>query len=158
MSVCCQVAEKWFHSYASVSGAVHRILDALMYYTSMLLGCPPPLSSYGSHALTRDNRAWPHFRGYIGALDWSHIPVYVTHAEQASNWKNRKGWSSQIVLAAVDFEENIVSEGATRNILSSRCWVRTKEPSFASAIRRGTTAPPHIPQCPATGSFITGVV
>ena len=55
------------------------------------------------HAKVKDSRFWPHFKGAIGAIDGSHVPVSVPE-EQVVNHTCRHGYTSQNVLAICDFD------------------------------------------------------
>ena len=55
------------------------------------------------HAKVKDSRFWPHFKGAIGAIDGSHIPVSVPE-EELVNHTCRHGYTSQNVLAICDFD------------------------------------------------------
>lgn len=48
-----------------------------------------------------------YFKGCVGALDGGHIPVRVSKMD-AAPWRNRKGFHSQNVLFACDFDTFIV--------------------------------------------------
>ena len=55
------------------------------------------------HPKIRDKRFWPHFKGCIGAIDGSHVPVVVP-AKETVNYTGRHGYTSQNVLAVCDFD------------------------------------------------------
>lgn len=55
------------------------------------------------HAKVKDARFWPHFKGAIGAIDGSHVPVSVP-ADEVVNHTCRHGYTSQNVLAICDFD------------------------------------------------------
>ena len=55
------------------------------------------------HAKVKDNRFWTHFKGAIGAIDGSHVPVSVP-GEEVVNHTCRHGYTSQNVLAVCDFD------------------------------------------------------
>jgi hypothetical protein len=50
-----------------------------------------------------DNKYYPFFEHCIGALDGTHVPIHVPAAE-APRYRCRKGFLSQNVLAACDFD------------------------------------------------------
>jgi hypothetical protein len=54
------------------------------------------------HPVIRDKRFWPHFKGCIGAIDGSHVPIVVP-AKETLNYTRRHGYTSQKVLAICDF-------------------------------------------------------
>jgi hypothetical protein len=53
--------------------------------------------------LREGNEKFKYFSGCVGAFDGSHIPVVVS-AEEAVNFRNRKQWTSQNVLFAVNHD------------------------------------------------------
>ncbi len=55
------------------------------------------------HDKIKEERFWPHFKGAIGAIDGSHVPVLVP-ADDMVNHTNRHGYTSQNVLAICDFD------------------------------------------------------
>ena len=55
------------------------------------------------HEKIKEERFWPHFKGAIGAIDGSHVPVSVP-ADDAVNHRCRHGFTSQNVLAVCDFD------------------------------------------------------
>ena len=55
------------------------------------------------HAKVKDTRFWPHFKGAIGAIDGSHVPVSVPE-DEVVNHTCRHGYTSQNVLAICDFD------------------------------------------------------
>jgi len=55
------------------------------------------------HDKIKEERFWPHFKGAIGAIDGSHVPVSVP-ADDMVNHTNRHGYTSQNVLAICDFD------------------------------------------------------
>jgi DDE superfamily endonuclease len=52
-------------------------------------------------------RFWPYFRDCVGALDGSHIKAFIS-GQNPAPWRNRKGYLSQNVLIACDFDLQIV--------------------------------------------------
>jgi hypothetical protein len=45
-----------------------------------------------------------HFQSCIGAVDGTHIPIFISGGESQKPWFNRKGWMSQNVMATCDFD------------------------------------------------------
>ena len=54
-----------------------------------------------------DEDFYPYFRDSLGAIDGTHIPVFVPEEKRAP-YRNRKGLVSQNVLAACSFEFKFV--------------------------------------------------
>lgn len=93
------LAERWQHSTATISDAIHCLMDALMRCESFLFIAPN--GNEASDKL-RDPKYSP-FDGCIGAVDGTHIPAFVKTEEQAP-FRNRKGFISQNVLAVANFD------------------------------------------------------
>ena len=55
------------------------------------------------HPRVQDPRFWPHFKGGIGAIDGSRIPVEIP-ADEVVNHTGRHGYTSQNLLAICDFD------------------------------------------------------
>lgn len=55
-----------------------------------------------------NNDKFKHFKGCLGALDGTHIPVKFGQHEPPDQWRNRKGFYSQNVLFVCDFDLNFV--------------------------------------------------
>jgi DDE superfamily endonuclease len=53
--------------------------------------------------IQQNTKFWPYFKDCIGAIDGTHIYIYIPTAEQAA-WRNRKGFISQNVFAACSFD------------------------------------------------------
>ena len=53
--------------------------------------------------ISSDKRFAGYFSGVCGAIDGTHIPVFVPFVDQAA-WRNRKGWLSQNVFAACSLD------------------------------------------------------
>jgi hypothetical protein len=55
------------------------------------------------HEKLKEHRFWPHFKGAIGAMDETHIPVVVP-VDEVINYTCRHRYTSQNVLAICDFD------------------------------------------------------
>jgi hypothetical protein len=79
----------------------HEVLDALliMYPSFVHL---PDLTTPLAGRISDDRRFFPFFKDCIGAIDGTHITASVP-TEEHSRYRNRKGFLSQNVLAACDF-------------------------------------------------------
>ena len=60
-----------------------------------------------SKAIYDNNKFYPFFEDCIGAIDGTHIPIFVPFNDQA-RYRNRKGTLSQNVLAACNFDLRFV--------------------------------------------------
>lgn len=80
-------AEMFHHSTDSISKVFHEVLEA-----TRILGrhwIRTPTAEYGDISFKDDPKRWPFFKGCIGALDGSHIPMSIP-SDQQSGWRNRK--------------------------------------------------------------------
>jgi hypothetical protein len=91
--------------------SIHRILSALTsktVYRAYVKLPPDNLSFPDSIAGTWNKRNFsPYFNACLGALDGTHVPVYVPEMLRAA-YRNRKGEVSQNVLTVCFFDMKIV--------------------------------------------------
>jgi hypothetical protein len=80
---------------STLSENIHEVVQAII--NSLSLATPSPPSSTEGHT------SFHHFRGVIGAMDGTHIPV-MRPAGGEAGFRNRKGWLSQNVLVAINFD------------------------------------------------------
>jgi len=86
---------------SSISSHFHAVLDALVALAPELIYLPNPLAVPSK--IRNNTKFFPYFRDCIGALDGSHIPAKVPEEMRAA-CRNRKGFTSQNVLAACSFD------------------------------------------------------
>jgi DDE superfamily endonuclease len=67
----------------------------------------PDINTPLASRILDDGRFYPYFEGCLGAIDGTHIRIHVPNVDQA-RYRNRKGYLSQNVLAACDFDLNFV--------------------------------------------------
>jgi hypothetical protein len=96
-----QTAERWQHSGSTISLIIHEILESFMRVRINLF--IKPLENVTSAAIINNPKFNPFFNNCIGAIDGCHIPAVVGLDEQ-SLFRNRKGFISQNILAAVNFD------------------------------------------------------
>lgn len=94
-------AETFQHSKATISAVFHEVLAAAVLKHRELVR-PPSTVDEGALA-SRGPRFWPAFSGCVGAMDGTHLSIYV-RGEDPAPWRNRKGYLSQNVLAVVNFD------------------------------------------------------
>lgn len=80
-------------------------MSILLALYSEYVVLPGPYTKTSSKIL--DDPKFRPFRHCIGAIDGSHIPAKVKESIQ-SRWRNRKGYISQNILAACDFDMEFV--------------------------------------------------
>ncbi|XP_077245981.1 uncharacterized protein LOC143885806 [Tasmannia lanceolata] len=84
----------------TVSRYFSKVLDAIMSLSDLLIKPPSP----DTPAQIRANgRLYPYFKNCIGAVDGTHIRAKVPF-DTRGRFLCRKGWTSQNVLAACDFD------------------------------------------------------
>ena len=80
----------------------HEVLNCLRKLAKdSIMPRDPTFST--DHERVRENRFWPYFKGAIGAIDGSHVKLIVPLDEMV-NHTNRRGYTSQNVLAICDFD------------------------------------------------------
>ncbi|KAL5550387.1 hypothetical protein UlMin_000563 [Ulmus minor] len=92
---------EWKHSGETVSRYIDTISSHLVQLASRFI-VPPDFDDV-STVIAENRRFSPYFRGCVGAIDGTHIPC-VVDADVAAAYRNRKGFTSQNVMAVVDFE------------------------------------------------------
>jgi hypothetical protein len=100
--------ELFRHGTATISESFHRVLHALTKLYQKYV-CLPPNET--PDFIKSDNRFFPYFMDCLGAIDGSHIPIAIKNllsADQRVPWRCRKGFLSQNVMAAVDFDMNFL--------------------------------------------------
>lgn len=99
--LCCfaDKGTKWHRAF-------HAVLQSLLLLHRDIVTLPSP--EYVNPRITSDPKVFPWFKDALGAVDGSHIPAFVPDAAAQAPWRNRKGFLSQNVFAAVDFDMNFV--------------------------------------------------
>ena len=83
------------------------------------------------HEIRESDDFWPYFRDCIGAIDGSHIPVFVPESMR-TRFRNRKGQISQNVLAAcsMNMEFLYVLPGWEGSAADSRIFENARRENF----------------------------
>ncbi|XP_077237218.1 protein ANTAGONIST OF LIKE HETEROCHROMATIN PROTEIN 1-like [Tasmannia lanceolata] len=84
----------------TVSQYFSKVLDAIMSMSDLLIKPPSPDTPPQIRA---NRRLYPYFKNCIGAVDGTHIRAKVPF-DTRGRFLGRKGWTSQNVLAACDFD------------------------------------------------------
>ena len=95
-------AERWQHSGSSISTVIHEVVEAMYECTDIFFIRPSPLDPVPAEIIN-NYRFYPYFEQCIGAIDGTHIPAVIPLNLQGP-FRNRKGFISQNVLAAVNFD------------------------------------------------------
>jgi hypothetical protein len=78
----------------------NEVLDAMQIIHSKCVNLPPP--DHLADKIFENEKFFPYFKDCIGALDGTHIPVFV-RALSAPAFGNRKGFLTQNVLGVCTF-------------------------------------------------------
>ena len=126
------IREHFGVSLRTVWRAFYEVLDGLAKHLCASVVRMPP--DEVPKKIQDDPKRMPFFEGCRGAVDGSHIPIVPLGEDQAP-WRNRKGFISQNVLAACDFELNFtyVRAGYEGSVNDSTV--------FKSAVRAGLEVP-----------------
>ena len=85
-----------------IHSCFHEVLDALLILHTHFVSLPTANTPIASRIFD-DDKYYPFFEDCIGALDGTHIPMFVP-AEDHAQYQNYEGFLSQNVLAACDFD------------------------------------------------------
>jgi hypothetical protein len=102
------VQELVHHSISTIHLVFQETLDALCVLHQQFVRPP---SGETPEIIRNSGKFYPMFKDAIGALDGTHIHISVGRVksrEAKVPWRCRKGYTSQNVLAAVDFDMNFV--------------------------------------------------
>ncbi|KAL5568920.1 hypothetical protein UlMin_025495 [Ulmus minor] len=92
---------EWSHSTETVSRHFNNICSHLVRLAPQFIG-PPDFDNIPP-VITNNPNYFPYFQDCIGAIDGTHIPCIIVANLQVA-YRNRKGFTSQNVLAIVDFD------------------------------------------------------
>jgi hypothetical protein len=97
------IRREWQHSISTISTIVRDVSTAFMRCASKGYFMRQPRSTDGVPDRIRTRAKFAAFRDCVGAFDGSHVPASV-HPRLHDVFRNRKGFLSQNVFAAVDFD------------------------------------------------------
>ena len=128
------VRELFQYSPRTITRIFHEVLRILSgpFYRAMV----KPSTAEVQDKVRSNKRFFPYFRNCVGAVDGTHIPIAVSHQNDAHvPWRNRKGHVTQNVLGVVDFDLNF------RYVLAG--WEGSAHDSLVirNAVERGFRAP-----------------
>ena len=136
-----QAADRFERSVSTVSNKFHHVLDCVDRMAGDYIRPNDPTFTQVHDKLTQP-RFWPHFKDAIGAIDGTHIPVVVAEKDRQV-YTNRKGYTSQNVMAICDFDMRFTFAvaGWAGSVHDTRVW---------------TDARPHFPNYPhpPIGNFL----
>ena len=97
-----QAADRFERSVSTISNKFHHVLDCVDRMAGDYIRPNDPTFTEVHDILTKP-RFWPHFKDAIRAIDGTYIPVIVAEVDKIK-YTNRKGYTSQNVLAICDFD------------------------------------------------------
>ena len=97
-----QHEDRFERSVSTVSKKFHEVLDCVDRITGDYIR-PHDDTFTEVHDKIKEPRFWPYFKDAIGAIDGTHVPVIVAEKDKIK-YTNRKGYTSQNVLAICDFD------------------------------------------------------
>ncbi|XP_010477692.1 PREDICTED: putative nuclease HARBI1 [Camelina sativa] len=109
LTICAQngtqryVGKIFGHSQETIGRKFHEVLNALEHMAVELLRPGPEELNQPHPKLQSDRRYWPYFRGFIGAIDGTHVPVTVAGKNSEKYW-NRKSGTSMNILAICNMD------------------------------------------------------
>ncbi len=96
-------ADHFQHSLSTVSRILSALLPSMKQLAKEVIRLPTDLRT--PQRIVSSAEFYPHFRGCLGALDGTHIPMVVPSSrEDCETWRNRKGFFSTNVLAVCSFD------------------------------------------------------
>jgi hypothetical protein len=101
-----QAENRFTRSLWTVHTKFHEVLNCLRKLAKDNIKPRDPTFST-EHDKIKEDRFWPYFKGAIGAIDGSHVPVVVP-TEEVVNHTCRHGYTSQNVLAICDFDMRFI--------------------------------------------------
>ena len=96
------IQERYQHSGSTISLCFKEVLKACLHLHIKYVNLPSIPHRLGAK-ISQNRKYTPYFDDYLGALDGTHIPMHVLEHE-CRPYRNRKGWLSQNVLAACNFD------------------------------------------------------
>ncbi|XP_066344631.1 uncharacterized protein [Miscanthus floridulus] len=94
---------KFKHSGETISRKFHEVLDCVVAMAQDFLRPTDPNFRNVHKRIRNDKRAYPHFKDCIGALDGTHVRVFLSPEEQV-RYIGKTGIATQNVLAVCDFD------------------------------------------------------
>jgi DDE superfamily endonuclease len=99
------IAERFQHSISTVSSTIHEVLDV---FDSCLHEFLVPPSEGTPSQIADDPKFKRYFKNCIGAIDGTLIPAFIKgDAAEQKKWRCRKGFLSQNVLVACNFDMTV---------------------------------------------------
>jgi hypothetical protein len=126
-----QAVDRFERSVSTISKKFHEVLDCVDRMAGDYIR-PNDLTFTEVHDKLKQPRFWPHFKDAIGAIDGTHIPVIVAEVDKIK-YTNRKGYTSQNVLAICDFDMRFTFAvpGWPGSVHDTRVWTDAR-PRFSN--------------------------
>jgi DDE superfamily endonuclease len=120
-----KLAERFQRSTETINRTYHKVMKDFLWPEFYRVFVTFPTESTPVPDCIEENSIYfPFFKDCIGAIDGSHIPVSPPERERAA-FRNRKGFLSQNVLAACDFDSKftMVLAGWEGSVADSTLWL-----------------------------------
>jgi hypothetical protein len=116
------VSDRFEHSRSTINKKFHEVLECVYRMAGDYIRPKDPTFTQ-VHPKLRGRKFWPHFKNAIGAIDGTHIPCIVPEQDQPK-YRNRKGVTSQNVMAICDFDMRFtfVVAGWPGSVHDTRVW------------------------------------
>jgi hypothetical protein len=116
------VSDRFEHSRSTINKKFHEVLECVYRMAGDYIRPKDPNFTQ-VHPKLRGRKFWPHFKNAIGAIDGTHIPCIVPEQDQPK-YRNRKGVTSQNVMAICDFDMRFtfVVAGWPGSVHDTRVW------------------------------------
>jgi hypothetical protein len=116
------VSDRLEHSRSTINKKFHEVLGCVYRMAGDYIRPNDPTFTQ-VHPKLKGRKFWPHFKNAIGAIDGTHIPCIVPEEDQPK-YRNRKGVTSQNVMAICDFDMRFtfVVTGWPRSVHDTRVW------------------------------------
>ena len=116
------VADRFEHSRSIISKKFYEVLDCVDRMAGDYIA-PKDRNFNEVHPKLQQTRYCPHFKDAIGAIDGTHIKVIVPKENEIQHM-NRKGYTSQNVMAICDFDLRFtfVVTGWPGSVHDTRVW------------------------------------
>ncbi|KAF7820636.1 protein ANTAGONIST OF LIKE HETEROCHROMATIN PROTEIN 1-like [Senna tora] len=92
------VEERFQHSGETVHRQFYRVLKAVRKLGTYIIRPVDPMFRDATGYLVNDDRYWPYFKDFIGAIDGTHTPVHVL-VDKVIPFTGRKGYTYTNVVA-----------------------------------------------------------
>ena len=101
-SASYRVVEKRFQHSETIHRQNHSVLPSVKKLSKDIIRSIDPSFRDVPNYIRDNDRYWPYFKNYIGAIDSTHIAIYVSQGEQV-RFIGRKEYHTINIMAVCDF-------------------------------------------------------